>query len=91
MTTAPERTTVVALPLRHQIAVAFYDGAWQVRAYGGGRRGPACSFPAREEALAYARGLGRIIRQSANIDGLKIKLTPLKEPGAPWGLWAPRV
>jgi hypothetical protein len=82
MTTA---TTVVALPLHQQIAVAFYDGAWQVRAYGGGRRGPACSFASREEALAYAWSLGCIITQSTNISGLKIKLTPLKEPEVPWG------
>ena len=81
---------MVRLPLQKQIAVAFYDGAWQVRAYGGGRRGPAFSFASREKALDHAWSLGRIITQSEKISGLKIKLTPVKEPELPWGYRPPR-
>ena len=75
-------TQVVELPLPRQVAVAFYDGAWQVRAYLNGRRGPAASFATRAEALSYACSLGHLITTSEKISDLKVTLRlPDETPG----------
>ncbi|PVE26433.1 hypothetical protein DC522_01330 [Microvirga sp. KLBC 81] len=57
-------SNITHLPAGLQITVAYYDGAWRVRAYRNGRRGPAVAFSTREDAESYAVSLARIIRHN---------------------------
>lgn len=62
-------SNVIELPSGRQVAVAFYDGAWKVRAYRDGRGGPIVSFPTKEKADEYAASLARIIRHNERLNG----------------------